>query len=184
MSGLANLEVRLRALMLASLAGDGKAYRELLKELSEVLKRYYQRRLSEGSGTVPDDLVQEALLAIHSRRMTYDPDRAFTAWAYAIARYKLVDHFRRTRQAVHVPIDDVAEFLASDDTPGSEAQDLARMLETLPERTRELIHKVKIEGASIADVAASTGMSESAVKVSIHRGLKSLMKKFGGRHDG
>lgn len=179
MSGLPTSEDRLRSLMLASLAGDSAAYRKLLADLSERLGRYYRRRLREALSAQADDLVQEALLAIHARRMTYDPNRAFTAWAFAIARYKLVDLLRKSRAQAHVPIDDVADFLADEDVSTESAADLATMLDTLPERTRVLIRQVKIEGQSVAEAAASAGMSEAAVKVAVHRGLKALFNRFG-----
>src|SRR5262245_37364100 len=179
MSGLPTSEDRLRSLMLASLAGDAAAYRKLLADLSERLGRYYRRRLREALSAQVDDLVQEALLAIHARRMTYDPNRAFTAWAFAIARYKLVDLLRRSRAQAHVAIDDVADFLADVDVSTESAADLAAMLDTLPERTRVLIRQVKIEGQSVAEAAASAGMSEAAVKVAVHRGLKALFNRFG-----
>ncbi|MDO9381704.1 MAG: sigma-70 family RNA polymerase sigma factor [Hyphomicrobiaceae bacterium] len=183
MSGLQALEDRLRTRMLAALAGDAGAYRLLLSDLSEHLRRYYRRRLPESLSANADDLVQETLLAIHARRMTYDTNRAFTAWAYAIARYKLIDALRKSRHKQHVPIESVAEFLADEAAPDGPAGDLAAMLHTLPEKTRGLIYKVKIEGHSVADVAQSAGMSQSAVKVAIHRGVKSLVSRFGGKND-
>jgi RNA polymerase sigma-70 factor (ECF subfamily) len=170
--------------MIASLAGDAASYRILLRELAEHLRRYFQRRLHADLASQVDDLVQETLLAIHTRRLTYDPSRAFTAWVYAIARYKLVDLLRRSHQSRHLPIDDVAEFLSDHASAGqslSNHGDLEAMLETLPERTRGLIRRVKIEGQSVAEVAAATGLSPSAVKVAVHRGLKALLAKFGGK---
>lgn len=167
--------------MLASLAGDAAAYRQLLDDLSKLLKRYYGRRLNDDLSAHVDDLVQEVLLAVHSRRMTYDASRSFTAWAYAIARYKLIDHLRRARHAQLVPIDDVSDFLAGDAVAPETALDLASVLDTLPEKTRDLIRRTKLEGQSVAETAASTGMSESAVKVAVHRGLKSLLTRFGDK---
>lgn len=179
MSDLQALEDRLRSLMLASLAGDAAAYRQLLDDLSGLLSKYFVRRLRDDLSVHVDDLVQEVLLAVHTRRMTYDPDRAFTAWAYAIARYKLIDLLRRNRQSAFVPIDDVADFVADETVPPQTALDLASALDTLPEKTRDLIRRTKLEGRSVAETAASTGMTESAVKVAVHRGLKSLINRFG-----
>jgi RNA polymerase sigma-70 factor (ECF subfamily) len=183
MGELLELEDRLRALMLASLAGDTASYRRLLTELTGLLRRYFRRRLYDDLSSQAEDLVQETLLAIHARRITYDPDQAFTGWVYAIARYKLVDLLRRSRRGRHLPIDDVADLIA-DDT-GSELagdrHDLEAMLGTLPKRTRGLIRRVKIDGESVAEVATSMGMSESAVKVAVHRGFKALLARFGGK---
>lgn len=170
--------------MLASLAGDAGCYRTLLSELTQHLGRYFQRRLHPDLAHQVDDLIQETLVAIHTRRMTYDPGRAFTAWVYAIARYKLVDVLRRSRRERHVPIDDVADFItdeAASAQPNAVHSDLDAMLTTLPEQTRKLIRSVKIEGQSIADTAAASGLSESAVKVAIHRGIKTLLARFGGK---
>ncbi len=61
-------------------------------------------------------------MAVHTRRATYDRDRPFTAWTYAIARYKMIDHFRRTRQ--HVPIEELDDILMAE---GFEDASNARM---------------------------------------------------------
>jgi RNA polymerase sigma-70 factor (ECF subfamily) len=183
MGELLELEDRLRTLMLASLKGDTASYRRLLTELTGLLQRYFQRRLYDDLSSQAEDLVQETLLAIHARRITYDPDQAFTGWVYAIARYKLVDLLRRSRRSRHLPIDDVADFItdgASSELAG-DRHDLEAMLGTLPKRTRGLIRRVKIDGESVAEVAASMGMSEPAVKVAVHRGFKALLARFGGK---
>ena len=82
--------------MLRSLAGDGKAYGILLRRLNCYLRAYYSRRLGSGRAADAEDLLQETLIAMHARRSSYDTTRPFTAWVHAIARYKLIDHFRRT----------------------------------------------------------------------------------------
>jgi RNA polymerase sigma-70 factor, ECF subfamily len=54
------------------------------------------------------------------------------------------------------------------------SHDIAKLLQQLPDRQRLPIQYVKIEGGSVADTTNRTGMSESAVKIGIHRGLKAL----------
>lgn len=173
-----SLETRLRALVLASLDGDREAYRQLLGELTHYLRSYFARRLAPAQAAHVEDLIQETLLAVHSKRMTYDRTRPFTAWLHGIAHYKLVDHLRRHSIRSTIPLDD--EMAGS--TPSGElaAHDLDRVLETLPERTSTLIRKVKVEGASVAEAASAHGMSEGAAKIAIHRGLKALMARFAG----
>ena len=184
MSGSAALEDRLRSLMLATLAGDAASYRLLLTELRDHLRRYFRRRLHTDRTDQVEDLVQETLLALHTRRMTYDPHQPFTAWIHAIARYKLIDLLRRARRQAHVPIDDVADFLGTEpgdyDSAGTR-RDLDKALDTLPERVSGLIRRVKLEEQSVAEAAAASLMSESAVKVAVHRGLKALTARFGGK---
>jgi RNA polymerase sigma-70 factor (ECF subfamily) len=171
-------ESELKALMTASLAGDAAAHRALLGHLSGRLRAYYKGRLARiGRGaTEAEDLVQEALIAIHTGRHTYDPAEPFTPWMQAIARYKLVDHLRRTRASLaEAPIDDKTDVMAQDDHAGVEsAYDLQRLLARLPDKMRRAIECVKIEGMSVAETASLCGVSESAVKVNVHRGLKAL----------
>ena len=179
------IEARLRALMLASLDGEAVAYRTLLAELGRHLRPYFTRRLHAAHASHAEDLVQETLLAVHARRMTYDRDRPFTAWLHAVAHHKFVDHLRRHAIRATVHLEDDAPVFAHDDSADAAARmDLDTVLQNVPVRTGNLIRQVKLEGASIAEAAAAAGMSESAVKVSIHRGLKALSARFaGGRND-
>lgn len=186
MSVPADMEAALRPLMLAALAGDAAAYRRLLAALRSHLGRYYARRLGPALAASAEDLVQDTLMAIHTRRMTYDPAQPFTAWVHAIARYKLIDLFRRHKVRPSVPLEDDAALFARDDAEdATHRMDVDVALAALPPRSATLIREVKLGGASVAEAAASAGMSETAAKVAIHRGLKSLMSRFaGGKSDG
>lgn len=169
-------EDQLKALLLRGLAGEAAAYEAFLRELGAILRAFLRGRLAR----VPDeveDLVQETLIAVHNQRHTYDAGQPVTAWAHAIARYKMIDFLRRRsiREAVQEPLEDDADFLASSDEEAREARrDLAVLLGQLPDRHRLPIVHVKLEGLSVAETAKRTGMSESAVKVGVHRGLKAL----------
>ena len=179
MSRPGDTEPRLRALMVAALDGDSRAYRSLLDTLRAQLMRYYASRLGPALVANCDDLVQETLMAIHTRRLSYDRTQPLTAWVYAIARYKLIDHFRRHKVRATVPLDDDAALFARDDAAdASHRMDVDTVLATIPERPAELIRRVKLDGASIAEAAARTGMTETAAKVAIHRGLKALTARF------
>lgn len=174
-------EKRLRGLMLASLDGDAAAYRTLLVDLTRYLRPWFARRLSAAHVSHAEDLVQETLLAVHSRRMTYDRNRPFTAWLHAVAHHKFVDHVRRHAIRPTVPLDDDAPVFASDDSANAaDRRDVEAVLATVPGRTADLIRQTRIEGASIAEAAARHNMTETAAKVSIHRGLKALMGRFAG----
>jgi RNA polymerase sigma-70 factor, ECF subfamily len=171
-------EARLKALMLAALKGDGEAYRMLLQTLTPHLRAYYVRRLRRAADA--EDLVQETLIAIHTRRSSYDPEQAFTPWLHAVARYKLIDHLRRAKMRHTLPLEDADSVLTEEQGEAVEAAlDVARLLDALPESRRALVRAVKIEGLSTAEAAARLGMSESAVKVGVHRALKSLARMIG-----
>lgn len=173
-------EPQYRDWMVAALAGDAAAYRRLLAALTGHLRAYYLRRV--GAATA-EDLVQETLIAIHTRRATYDPSMPLTAWVYGIARYKLIDEFRRERRRASVPLEDADELFAADETEALSARrDVEKLLNKLPEAKQKLVRAVKLDGASIAEVAAQTGLSESAVKVGVHRAVKALGDDVGGDH--
>ena len=176
-------ESELRALMLASRDGDTTAYRTLLERLSGQLRAYYKGQLNRvNRGAVEaEDLVQEALLAIHTRRHTYDHSQPFTPWVYAIARYKFIDYLRRTKvSAKDVPVEETEELTARDESRQVESSlDLDRLLMGLSPKVKQIIQYVKLDGLSVSEVAARCGMSESAVKVSVHRGLKALALLIG-----
>jgi RNA polymerase sigma-70 factor (ECF subfamily) len=174
-------EPELHALMLRSLDGDATAYRELLGEMHARLQAYFSRRL-RSDRTQAEDLVQETLMAIHAKRATFERGLPVTAWAYAIARYKLVDHLRRAGRARLAPLDEHEdELLAGDEIAAAEARhDLARGLAELPARARELVVSVKLDEEPIAHVAARTGLSESAVKVAVHRSVRKLAARLRG----
>ena len=171
-------EPELRALMVAGLGGDASSYRTLLDALSGRLRGYYRGRLRRAgrSSEETEDLVQEALMAVHTRRHTYDPNEPLTPWVYAIARYKLIDHLRRSQpELANVPIENALEVMALDDRNASESRlDLNKLLTQLPERTRRAIQYVKLDGLGIDEAAARCGVSASAIKVIVHRGLRSL----------
>ena len=65
--------------------------------------------------------------------------------------------------------------MAHDDNASAESShDIRRLLERLPEKVRCSIECVKLEGRSVAEAAERCGISESGVKINIHRGLRSL----------
>lgn len=173
-------EQRLRALLLQGMAGERAPYEQFLRELAAHLRAYLRRRLSAWPDEV-EDLVQESLLAVHRQRHTYESSQPLTAWVQAIARYKLVDWLRAHagRQALSVPLDEDAFILAASDLDASDARrDVTRLLEHLPPRQREPIVHMKLQGLSVSETAELTGMSESAVKVGVHRGLKALAARI------
>lgn len=166
--------------MTAAQGGDGAAYERLLAAVASHLRGFFRRRLSRDLDSV-EDLVQETLLALHNQRHTYEPSRLFTPWVHAIAKYKLIDYLRRSTADVEegLPDDDTLVGLGEEaDAAESARRDLAKLLSALPPRFRLPIEHVKLEGLSVQEAAARTGMSVSAVKIGIHRGLKVLARNL------
>lgn len=177
---LRDIESRLRQLFIKGLEGHESSYHAFLSELSKLLRGFFRRRLRPQPQEV-EDLVQEVLIAVHNARSTWRQGEPLTAWVYAIARYKLTDYFRsRARhEALNITLDEEQEIFSKSDIESAEARrDLSALLSELPERQQLPILHVKLQGLSVAEAAGITGMSESAVKVGIHRGLKTLAAKI------
>jgi RNA polymerase sigma-70 factor, ECF subfamily len=177
-----DVEQRLRPLWRQAQAGDESAYARALDVMAHRLRGFFRRRTADAPQDV-EDLVQETLLAVHLQRGTFDATMPVTAWMHAIARHKLADLWRRRARAgaVFEPFDDLAE-LEHPATPDSAepARDLAVLLEQLPATQRRSIVDTKIEGMSVAEAARAEGVSESAVKVNVHRGLRRLARLIRG----
>ena len=148
------IEERLRALLLQGLAGEARDYERFLAALSTHLRAFLRRRLGQWPDEVED-----------------------------LVRYKLVDWFRAhaVRGARNVPLDGADELFSTQDQDAAQARrDLGLLLETLPDKQRLPIQHVKLEGLSVVETARLTGLSESAVKVGVHRGLKALAARIRG----
>jgi RNA polymerase sigma-70 factor (ECF subfamily) len=180
-------EKELSGWMRKSQMGDVEAYRQLLVRVKSMAEKYAKNhlgRLSHTSDSARDDVVQEILLAIHAKRQTYDPAQYFLPWLYAIARYKVIDSLRDSRKnqrnveldpELTDPTQDRAEF--EEAWAGTDTQTL---LATLPTKQKQVLEMVKIEGLSISEASARTGFSESDIKVTVHRALKTLQQKQKG----
>lgn len=168
-------EKDLRSLFLIALAGDAGVYRRFLQELSDVLRGFFRKRMQSNPDEV-EDLVQEVLLAVHQKRHTYEHAQPVTAWVFAIAKYKYIDHLRKNRHAHrHDNLDDAGELFApSREDAHDAANDLDRLLLQLPAAHRAAIQSTKIDGLSVQEAARLHAMSESSIKVSVHRGMKKL----------
>lgn len=169
-------EHRWSALMVNAQAGNDSAYRQLLKELANVIHNFLRSRF--GDNTFIEDCVQEALIAVHHARHTYDSRRPFRPWLFAIVRHKAIDTLRQQRAREKV-VDhyrreqEIQSQAGSQDSFESESFD-GRLLESLSRQHKEVLILTKIIGFSVAETAAKLGISESAVKVRVHRAIRKL----------
>jgi len=172
-------EIELKDRMIRALDGDASAYHSLLRLLVPQLRAFFRRRLN--SEDAAEDLVQETLIAVHTKRATYDRSRPFSAWLYAIARYKLADHFRRSHRFISA--EDLDEEIVAPEFESASlaALDVDRMLDDLSAKQRNAIRATKIDGLSIAEAAAAAGISQSDAKMSVFRGLKRLSARVQGK---
>ena len=167
--------------MRAAIAGDESAYRKLLTELSQVLRGVVRRGFA-GIGVPRDDVedvVQDVLLAIHLKRHTWDRTMPLGPWISAISRNKMIDDLRRRGRRQEVSVD-LTEFdIEGDNQQASiDARDVDRVLDGLSEKNRDIVRSISIDGHSAREVADRLGMTEVAVRVALHRSLKSLAETY------
>lgn len=175
---MADKTENLEALMKLSLDGDKQAYALLLQETARFLRPYLAQRLSFGSEV--DDVLQEILISIHKARHTYDGERPYKPWAYAIAKFRLQDHLRAhyADQLHHaVELSEVENDLQAPVTKSDISyESISGEIEKLPPRQAVILQMMHQEGYTAKEVAEKTGMKESAVKVAAHRAYKILRK--------
>ena len=169
-------ELRWSALMASAQAGNREDYRALLHELGEVIQQFLCSRFGRSHFT--EDCVQEALVAIHRARHTYDPRRPFRPWMFAIVRHRTIDYLRKQR-TVEKATDRYSQdqqALAQTFSLPEDGEDEygAGLLQQLPRQHREILVMTKVIGYSIAETADRLGISQSAVKVRVHRAIHKL----------
>lgn len=173
------LDAEWSKLMRAAMSGDKLAYHTLLEDLSRVLRKIVRRGLG-GVGTSQndvEDVVQDILLAIHMKRHTWDQSMSLGPWVMAITRNKMIDDLRRRRRRPEVAMDPcLIDFEDDNQQASTDAYDLARVLKKLPDRNQGIVRSISIEGHSAREVAARLGMTEVAVRVVLHRSIRTLTK--------
>ena len=171
-------EVELAQLMRAALAGDEIAYANALHRIAVLVRGFVRRRTAAG-GVDPEDIVQDTLRAVHLKRHTWRQDAPVLPWIYAIAHFKLVDAFRRRGRRIEVDIDTIAETAAEPEAERVSERDLTRVLDSLPPGQRAVVSAISVDGGSISETAGRLGMSETAVRVALHRALAAIARRFG-----
>ncbi|MBA3326198.1 MAG: sigma-70 family RNA polymerase sigma factor [Rhodobacteraceae bacterium] len=162
-------------LLRAANRGDRRAYTEFLSAVTPIVRGIARSRGVALGPETCEDIVQETLLAIHQKRQTWREDAPVRPWLYAIVRFKVVDAFRARGRRVHVAIDDFAEVLPAEAGPDpTERSDAERVIARLDPRSARIVRAIGLEGTSIAELSATLELTETAVRVALHRGLRKL----------
>jgi RNA polymerase sigma-70 factor (ECF subfamily) len=163
--------------MRAAIKGDTQAYNRFLTAVTPHLRAMARRRCEQlgAPASEAEDVVQEVLLAVHLKRGTWDPARPIGPWLSIIVRNKLIDSLRRRGRRVNVPIEDVIETLeAVPPDDGFDRLDAEQMLQRLKDIQQDIVRSISLQGRSIRETAERLKMTEGAVRVALHRALKSL----------
>jgi len=161
--------------------GDAPAYRDLLTGIVPVIRRAVSKSLP--SADIADDIVQEVLISVHKALHTYDSSRPFTPWLMAIVAFRRTDYLRqhyaahKSRQ-VSLETVDLPDYLGGSKPDETSFKDIEDALDSLPEKQKKVVELLKIKGYSTKEVSEKTGLSESAVKVTMHRALQKLKEKL------
>jgi RNA polymerase sigma-70 factor, ECF subfamily len=176
-------EAELARLMRAAISGDERAYGDFLQQAACLVRRLARRKIVQG-GIDPEDIVQETLLAIHLKRYTWRQEAPIMPWLYAIANYKLIDAFRQRGRRVEIEIGEIAETFAEPTSETISDREIGHALATLSPGQRSVLTAISVDGRSINDTANWLGMSETAVRVALHRGLAAIAGRFGRNQNG
>lgn len=168
-------------LMHSAQAGEASAYATLLRNLAPMLHRFIRRRQSHLSTHDIDDLVQDIFLSVHAARDTYDPTVPFLPWLFAIARNRMVDEARRRarRSASETPMPRLPEGFPRPDAKKiadafTDPIALKQAIEALPTRQRQAVELLKLQGRTLYEAAAISGISIAALKINLHRAIEKL----------
>jgi RNA polymerase sigma-70 factor (ECF subfamily) len=161
-----------------ALQGNLRAYEELLVLLTVALRNLVRSR-ARAVGLDAEDIVQEVLLALHLKRGTWIVGTPVAPWVAAIARNKLIDALRRRGQRIEVSVESIMDSLSGEaQNDNDDVRDVERVLAKLTTRQRDVVRAVSLEGYSAQETAARLQMTEVAVRVTLHRSLKSLAALF------
>lgn len=158
-------------------AGDKQAYSSLLLWLLEHAKKQIAWGVKQYKNFPKqsiDDICQEVLLTFHQTHQTFDTNRSLEPWVNSIIKFKTIDFLRRKDFRVQmsgVDVDFFAEIWAVEEMTEEE---YPKLLAKLPEEQKQILTLAKLEGFSIKEIANKLNLSESNVKVQIHRAMKEL----------
>lgn len=171
-------------LLVASRGGDREAFRQLIERHREDLLRFLVRFL--GSRTAADDVFQDTFLQVHLAADTFDAERRFRPWLYAIAANKARDFHRRSKRraatSLSTPIGPAGEggadlidlMVAPAESPDkptetSEIQQrVKRVVDEMPAHYREILLLAYFQKMSYHQIAECLGIPLGTVKSRLH----------------
>lgn len=177
--------------LVAACGGDEAGFATLWRELHPRLLRYLRSRGDDAA----DDLAAETWMHVVRGLPTFQGEFAdFRAWLFTIARHRAVDQGRaRTRGLTLVSVADPAGSGGRLPSAPSAEQEVAendataaalRLVATLPPTQAEMVILRVVAGLDVAEVARLMGKRPGAVRVGVHRGLKTLAQTTGPDPEG
>lgn len=142
------------------------------------LRQFIKRRVQNEYDA--EDILQDVLFKVHCNLSKLeDPDKLLP-WIYQIARHGIVDYYRSRKIAL--PLSDLLENPAGEAFADNFNEEITPcikpIMEDLPERYRQALSLVYIEGMTQREVAENLGLSISGAKSRVQRGREKLKKKL------
>ena len=153
-------------------SGDSIAYADFLEKLYPVTKAFVSRKTKHNI----EDLVQDVIISVHQARHTFDGDRPFLPWLYAIANFRISDQ-KRTYWRIQKKAALAADCLIEpehENITRLQKEDLVSIVDQLPDKQKKIVKMLKFEGYSIKEIASSLDMTVAAVKISAHRAYDTI----------
>ncbi|GAA3066932.1 sigma-70 family RNA polymerase sigma factor [Pseudonocardia yunnanensis] len=170
-----------------AMAGDPESVGRLIAIIRPMVVRYCRARLGrmDRSSVSADDVAQEVCLAVLTALPGYRVQgRPFLAFVYGIASHKVIDAHRAATRNRSEPVADVPDSVESADGPEQRvlrvelSDEMGRLLDTLPEKQREILVLRVVVGLSAEETAEAVGSTPGAVRVAQHRALSRLRKSM------
>jgi len=157
---------------------DVDAFRQLYEHFAPRVIAYLRK-----GGCAPEiaeELTQDVMTKVWDQAARYDATRAqVSTWIYCVARSRMLDRVRATRRPEPDPTDPVWSGAppAAPDAILAQARDrdrLVRALAALPPEQAEVLRAAYLDGQSLADQAAATGVPLGTVKTRARLALQRL----------
>jgi RNA polymerase sigma-70 factor, ECF subfamily len=180
-------------LVAAHLAGDGRAFQELVRRYQSRLQRFVYRMI--GDRERAEDLVQEAFVRVHRHLHRFDHTRKFSTWIYTIASNLAKNELRNRSRSPLVlyesirPRHDGDQRTLQFEDSSTRPDDMFanRHLEELVDATvarltpchREVFVLRELQGLSYEAIARLTGCNLGTVKSRLNRARNAFAQMIG-----
>lgn len=174
-------------LVARAMAGEAEAVGRVIAIIRPLVVRYCRARLGrmDRSSVSADDVAQEVCLAVLTALPGYRVQgRPFLAFVYGIASHKVIDAHRAATRNRSEPVADLPDSVEVADGPEQRALrvelsgEMARLLDKLPDKQREILVLRVVVGLSAEETAEAVGSTPGAVRVAQHRALARLRKSM------
>lgn len=163
---------------------DADAFKELYRRYVKRVYSYVAARVNAPQDA--EDIVAEVFLRVIKNldQLRYPQQISFAAWLFAIARHAVADHYRRNGAAdkylsledapIAAPAEKQPDYILSQN---EESAQLYRLIQTLPQRKREIITLRYYGGLRNQEIAEVLGIGEKTVSAYLSRALSDLQDR-------